>query len=110
MAGKFQPLSVIQGATFERSFNLVDADNTAINLAFFAGRCSVRNSAGTLIASPEVLIYDPLNGRCVMSMTAAITAALSVGVYSYDVEIYAGTLQVYKPLFGPFMVISEVTT
>jgi len=107
---RYVQLSVIQGQTFERSFNLVDASGTAINLAFFAGRCSIKNTSGTLIASPSVLVYDPLNGRCVMSMTASVTAALAAGTYSYDVEIYAGTEQVYKPLYGTFTVISEITT
>lgn len=106
----YRALSVIQGASFTQDFQVVDAASAPIPLTGFLGRCAIRDGSGNLIASPDVYIYDDDDALCTMRISSTATAAIDPGIYSYDVEIYAGTEQVHKPLYGPFAVIGEETT
>lgn len=107
---RYVQLSVIQGETFQQDIVLTDADGTALDLTGFSGRGTVKSAAGTTIATLDVIVYDDDAGLVTIGLSAATTAALTAGVYSYDVEVYAGTEQVYKPIHGTFTVISEITT
>lgn len=108
--------AVEQGATWTRTITVKD-DGVARDLTGYTIRMQVRqkpSSSSTYLdidtVSGEIAITDATNGIFTITLSAAVTAALSpVQGYRYDLELEDGSGVVTRLLTGLFEVTKEVT-
>jgi len=109
-------LTCEQGATFIRDVNGWTIDDVAEPITGYTIRMQVRRQPSS--SSYELYIDNASRGGIAITngalgayritLTAAQTAALDVGIHYYDIEITDGTL-VTRHLKGTFTVDPEVT-
>jgi hypothetical protein len=87
-------LVMVQGATFEKSFEYKDSSKTSINLTGYTARLQVRSdtdSSTTLIdlttENNRITLNDPTTGVIQLYISAADTAALTFNTGVYDLEL-----------------------
>lgn len=105
--------SVVQGKTFGPIKRTLLAAGAAVNLVGFVGRGKVRDEfGGTSLADFTVTITTGASGYYEYTLTPALTAALSLGRYVYDIELYitGETEPIYDGDHGQFEVTREVST
>ena len=79
------------------------------------GTMTVRPFVGadttTVVASTANgrMVFDALNGRITVTISASVTGAISAGRYSYDLVLNSGGT-VTRVLEGKFVVTGAVTT
>ena len=103
-----------QATTFNFQFQIKN-DSTPWNLTGYTGTMTVRPFVGasttTVIASTANgrMSLDVTNGRIEVTLSAAITGAISAGRYAYDLVLDSGS-EVTRILEGKFIVTGAVTT
>lgn len=102
-----------QGATFRRHITLLNPDKDPIDLTGYAARMQVRNvKTGALITSLTTaggqITIDPLAGKMILEIAAAVTETLPVGLYLYDLELTIGS-DVTRVIEGKFQVSRNMT-
>jgi hypothetical protein len=102
-----------QGATFDTTFTLT-VGGTAQNLTGYTAAMQVRDSAGAATAMLNLttanggITLGGTAGSVLVTIASTATAALIAGSYSYDLELYSGSVTT-RMLQGSFNVTGEVT-
>lgn len=102
-----------QATTFNFQFQILN-NQTPWNLSGYTGTMTVRPFVGasttTVVASTanSRMTLSPGNGRINVTLSAAITGAISAGRYSYDLVLDSGST-VTRILEGKFIVTGAVT-
>ena len=102
-----------QATTFNFQFQILN-NQTPWNLSGYTGTMTVRPFVGasttTVVASTANgrMTLDPSNGRINVTLSAAITGAISAGRYAYDLVLDSGST-VTRILEGKFIVTGAVT-
>ncbi len=102
-----------QGATFDTTFTLT-VGGTAQNLTGYTSAMQVRDSAGAATAMLNLttanggITLGGTVGSVLVTIASTATAALTPGSYSYDLELYSGSVTT-RMLQGSFNVTGEVT-
>ena len=103
-----------QATTFNFQFQIKN-DSTPWNLTGYTGTMTVRPFVGatttTVVASTAngAMVLTALTGRINVTLSAATTAAITAGRYSYDLVLDSGA-EVTRILEGKFIVTGAVTT
>ena len=103
-----------QATTFNFQFQILN-DNTPWNLTNYDVVMTVRPFVGasttTVVASTAngAMVLTALTGRINVTLSAATTAAITAGRYSYDLVLDSGA-EVTRILEGKFIVTGAVTT
>jgi hypothetical protein len=103
-----------QATTFNFQFQILN-DSTPWNLTGYTGTMTVRPFVGatttTVVASTAngAMVLTALTGRVNVTLSAATTAAITAGRYSYDLVLNSGA-EVTRILEGKFIVTGAVTT
>jgi len=110
MAGKYD-FELAQGATFNRSLVIKDANNTALDLTCntLAGQIRTTAQSNDIAGSFTFTITDPTNGLLSMKMTATNTALLPAQQCVYDVELTQANGDIIRILEGYVTVTANVT-
>ena len=104
-----------QGATFKRTITWTNQARVPYNLTGYTARMQVRE---TTEASGILLELTTVNSRITLGgaagtvnlvVAADITAALTPGLYVYDLELVSGGGEVTRLIEGNFNVRAEVT-
>ena len=102
-----------QATTFNFQFQILN-NQTPWNLNGYTGTMTVRPFVGanttTVVASTANgrMVLDQSNGRITVTLSAAITGAISAGRYAYDLVLDSGST-VTRILEGKFIVTGAVT-
>ncbi len=102
-----------QATTFNFQFQILN-DQTPWNLTGYTGTMTVRPFVGanttTVVASTANgrMVLDPGTGRVTVTLSAAVTGAISAGRYAYDLVLDSGS-SVTRILEGKFIVTGAVT-
>lgn len=103
-----------QNTTFNFQF-VIQNDGVPWNLTNYTGTMTVRPFVGasttTVVASTANgrMTLDASNGRINVTLTSAITGAITAGRYAYDLVLDSGSVQT-RILEGKFIVTGAVTT
>jgi hypothetical protein len=102
-----------QGATFDKTFTIT-VNGSLLNLTGYSAAMQVReayNSSTALVSltSSSGITLGGSAGTILVTITAAATAAIKDGFYSYDLEITSGSGVKDRVLQGRFIVTPEVT-
>jgi hypothetical protein len=102
-----------QGATFDSTFTLT-VGGTAQNFTGYTAAMQVRDSAGAatallnLTTSNGGITLGGTAGTILVTIAGSATSALTAGSYSYDLELYSGSVTT-RLLQGSFNLTGEVT-
>ena len=102
-----------QATTFNFQFQILN-NTTPLNLTSYTGTMTVRPFVGststTVVASTTngYMVLTALTGQVTITLSAAITGAISAGRYSYDLVLDSGAT-VTRYLEGKFIVTGAVT-
>ena len=102
-----------QATTFNFQFQILN-DQTPLNLTGYTGTMTVRPFVGasttTVVASTAngLMVFDSVNGRVTVTISATTTGAIAAGRYSYDLVLASGAT-VTRYLEGKFIVTGAVT-
>jgi hypothetical protein len=113
MSAKFN-LVCDQATTFNFQFVIQD-DGVPWNLTGYTGTMTVRPFVGasttTIVASTANgrMVLDAALGRVTITISSALTGAISAARYSYDLVLDSGSV-VTRILEGKFVVTGAVTT
>ncbi len=103
-----------QNTTFNFQF-VIQNDGVPWDLTSYTGTMTVRPFVGasttTVVASTANgrMVFDALNGRITVTLSSAITGAITAARYSYDLVLDSGSVQT-RILEGKFIVTGAVTT
>ena len=112
MSAKFN-LICEQATTFNFQFS-INNDAVPIDLTGYTGTMTVRPFVGasttTVVASTAngLMVFDAVNGRVTVTISATTTGAIAAGRYSYDLVLTSG-VTVTRYLEGKFIVTGAVT-
>ena len=113
MSAKFN-LVCDQNTTFNFQF-VIQNDGVPWNLTGYTGTMTVRPFVGasttTIVASTANgrMVLDAALGRVTITISSALTGAISAARYSYDLVLDSGSV-VTRILEGKFVVTGAVTT
>jgi hypothetical protein len=102
-----------QATTFNFQFQILN-DQTPLNLTGYTGTMTVRPFVGasttTVVATTAngLMVFDAVNGRVTVTISATTTGAIAAGRYSYDLVLDSG-VTVTRYLEGKFIVTGAVT-
>lgn len=102
-----------QATTFNFQFQIQN-DGTPWDLTGYTGTMTVRPFVGSTTTTVEAtttngyMVFTALTGQVTITLSAAITGAISAGRYSYDLVLDSGTT-VTRILEGKFIVTGAVT-
>lgn len=102
-------MKVDQGSDFVLALELTRDGAAMTNLTGYNIRGQIRSTftSTTSVSFVGEAVDDTL-GHFRISLTAAVTAAMTAGVYVYDVELYTGSY-VTRILQGTLTLLPEVT-
>lgn len=107
---EYVELTIDQGATYNNTINVTDANGVGIDLTGYTTRSEMRKSYYSTTSYPFTLSFiNAANGSISMIMSAANTAILSPGRYVYDVEIEDPTGNITRIFEGIVAVLPNVT-
>lgn len=104
-----------QGETFSRALTWTDSAKNPYNLTGYTARMHVRTTAS---ASTTIVVLTTENSRISLggalgtvnlTISATDTAALTPGLYVYDLELVSGAGVVTRLVEGNFNIKAEVT-
>ena len=105
-----------QGATFSRTITWRDAAKKAINITGYQARMQVRSTVDSATVVTEltttngrITISGPTLGQLTLTISATDTAAITAGLYVYDLELVSPAGDVNRIIEGNFVVKAEVT-
>ena len=113
MSAKYN-LVIDQNTTFNFQF-VIQNDGVPWNLTGYTGTMTVRPFVGasttTIVASTANgrMVLDAALGRVTITISSALTGAISAARYSYDLVLDSGTV-ITRILEGKFIVTGAVTT
>jgi hypothetical protein len=102
-----------QATTFNFQFQILN-NQTPLNLTGYTGTMTVRPFVGasttTVVATTAngLMVFDAVNGRVTITISATTTGAIAAGRYSYDLVLDSGAT-VTRYLEGKFIVTGAVT-
>jgi hypothetical protein len=102
-----------QATTFNFQFQILN-NQIPLNLNGYTGTMTVRPFVGasttTVVATTAngLMVFDAINGRVTVTLSAATTGAIAAGRYSYDLVLDSGGT-VTRYLEGKFIVTGAVT-
>jgi hypothetical protein len=102
-----------QATTFNFQFQILN-NQTPLNLTGYTGTMTVRPFVGastvTTVASTANgrMVFDAVNGRVTVTLSASITGAIAAGRYAYDLVLSSSGV-VTRYLEGNFIVTGAVT-
>jgi hypothetical protein len=102
-----------QATTFNFQFQILN-NQTPLNLTGYTGTMTVRPFVGastvTTVASTANgrMVFDAVNGRVTVTLSATITGAIAAGRYAYDLVLSSSGV-VTRYLEGSFIVTGAVT-
>jgi len=102
-----------QATTFNFQFQILN-DSTPWDLTGYTGTMTVRPFVGatttTVVASTAngSMVLTPLTGQITVTLSAAVTGAITAGRYSYDLVLDSGSVTT-RLLEGKFIVTGAVT-
>lgn len=103
-------LYVDQGTDFSAIVTLKNQDGTNINLTGYTAASQFRKSYQSSSSTNfTVTIYNALQGKIRMQLSASATSALIPGRYLYDVEITSPTNERKRALEGIVVLTPEIT-
>jgi hypothetical protein len=110
MAGKYD-FDLPQGATFNRSLVIKDADGTVLDLTgnTLAGQIRTTAQSSTVSGTFAFVITDASNGLISWKMTSTNTALLPAQQCVYDVELTQANGDIIRILEGNVNVTANVT-
>lgn len=111
MAAGTYNLVIDQGSDFGITLTLSE-DGSAKDLSNYSARAQLRSkkSSTSVAATFTCTVIDASNGKIKMELTNSETAALSAGIYYYDLEIHTSNdANVTRLLEGKATVTQEVT-
>lgn len=104
-------LVVYQGSDFQNTFFVTDDNGAQFDLTDYTGECKIKkhySSSG--FTSMQVNINPPENsGSVTLSLTNAVTAAMTPGKYVYDVVLTSSFGIKSRVLEGILTVVEGVT-
>lgn len=104
-----------QGATFKRTITWTNQAKVPFNLTNFTARMQVRSTAESsnveleLTTANSRIVLGGAAGTIQLTVPAVTTAALTPGLYVYDLELVSGGGEVTRLIEGNFNVKAEVT-
>lgn len=104
-------LSFYRGATDVRSITYQDSNNAAVDLTGYTATFTIRNAAGTVLATNGSGITCTITantGTTVVTIGKAESKALPVGVHRYDFWLTPSATAEDPVLYGVFTVLEEV--
>lgn len=110
MAAGTYNFTLDQGSTFSRQLTVQD-NNTAMDLTGYTGRMQMRSThdSDTIALSFTVTVANAEQGKLNITASATTTAALTEGIYVYDLEIESSAGTVTRLMEGNITVTPEVT-
>lgn len=111
MAAGTYNLVIDQGSDFAITLTLSE-DGSAKDLTNYSARAQLRSkkTASSVAASFTCTVTDAAAGKIKMELGNSVTAALTAGIYYYDLEIYTSNdANVTRLLEGQATVTQEVT-
>ena len=100
-------IAVVSGTTFQLAPTW-KVDGLAVNLTGYSADMQVRDVSNNLIVelstSNGKAVITGATGTVTLTLTAAQTAALAVGTYSYGLNLIAPDTTTYQILQGAFVV------
>lgn len=111
MSAPKHPLEINQGETFETIFTVQQANKRPFDLTNYTVRSQVRQRFAdvTPLVTFNCSVYDAVNGKIRIALTAAETAALSFDKAYYDVEFVSPAGTVTRFVQGTVKLSLEVT-
>ncbi len=107
---EYVELTIDQGATYNNTINVTDANGAGIDLTGYSVRSEMRKSYYSSTSYSFTLAFiNAANGSVSMSMSAANTANLTAGRYVYDVEVEDPLGNVSRIFEGIINVLPNVT-
>jgi len=114
-AGKLN-LIIEQGATFSRVLTW-KVNDVAVNLTGYTARMHVRDAVDSTTTQLELSTTSPPGGIALggsagtitLTVSAAVTAALTPGNYVYDLELVSSGGVVTRLVEGDLEIVAEVT-
>jgi len=97
-----------QGSTFLTTFNVVDTNNSPINLSSYTANSSMKQT----YSSSTTYVFTAngyANGAITLAMNTATTSSISSGRYVYDIDITDGAGTVSRVIEGIVTVTPGVT-
>tara|TARA_B100001939_G_C16927077_1_gene612215 strand:- start:777 stop:1121 length:345 start_codon:yes stop_codon:yes gene_type:complete len=78
-----------QGASFEQTFNLTNASNTAVDLSLYDASAQLRKHSGSTTKTDFTVddTTNPSGGQVSIKLTPTQTSDLKPGRYVYDIVI-----------------------
>ena len=113
MAGKYG-ITADQGATWQHTFTWL-IDNVPVDLTDYAARMQLRPTVPateveiSLTTAAGTITLGGDTGVIALNVPATTTAALTPGVYMYDLEVVTLAGVVTRLLQGTFTISAEVT-
>jgi len=104
-----------QGATFKRTITWTNQARTPYNLTGYTARMQVRSTVSAsnveleLTTSNSRITLGGAAGTINLTVPAVTTAALTPGLYVYDLELISAGGEVTRLIEGNFNVKAEVT-
>lgn len=111
MAAGTYNLVIDQGSDFAITLTLSE-DGSAKDLTNYSARAQLRSkkTASSVAGSFTCTVTDAAAGKIKMELGNSVTAALTAGIYYYDLEIYTSNdANVTRLLEGQATVTQEVT-
>lgn len=103
-------LLVQRGSTYRKLFQLQQKDGTPVELLGCSIRAKLRKSYESSIElNFQAAIYDAVNGKCSIELTAAETEQIGFTTGVYDVEIIFTNGDIHQVLFGNVLIKKEAT-
>jgi len=104
-------LVIDQGSDYAVEFAIAE-NGSAKNLTGYSARAQMRSSrtSSSVAATFGCSISNPSTGKIIMSMSNAVSTALTAGRYFYDLELFtSGDASVTRLLQGEVNLTQEVT-
>lgn len=99
-----------QGADYSNIITVASSTGAALNLTNYTIKSQMRKSYGSSTAYDfTASIYDAVNGKVRLQLTATYASSIPAGRYLYDIEITSSTGGKTRILEGIVVVTPEIT-
>jgi hypothetical protein len=107
----YAELTVDQGTTFESTLDLVNDDNSAINVTNYVFSGQIRKSyySSNATANLTITVVNAANGNVNISLNAATTTNITAGRYLYDIKMTDTANTVTRIVEGIITITPQVT-
>jgi hypothetical protein len=103
-------LLIQRGSTYRKLFQLQQVGGIPVDLLGSDIRAKLRKTfESAVFIDLHAQITDPVNGKCLIELSAAETEEIQFATGVYDVEIIFPNTEVQQVLFGNVLVKKEAT-